>query len=565
MDSQTLRYYEAAAAGLALRYESVESPVARHYAVAFPAGARVIDIGAGSGRDLAAMLAAGYKAFGVEPSAGLRAAAIAHHPELTGRLEEGALPALGLPFGGAFDGILCSAVLMHLPDAALFDAAISMRALLKPHGRLLVSLPSARTDVGPNERDAGGRLFRRYEPEELQLLLERLGFRLIGRWAADDALQRVGTRWFTLLFELASGSAVRAIDKIEGILNRDRKVATYKFALFRALAEIAMQEPRAATWLPEGKVAVPIDRIAARWLVYYWPIVASKRFIPQSQAEGAGSARPMAFRADLEALVRAFQGHGEHGGLSSWHAAATAGRLPAEVVTLQRAALRAIAAAIRSGPVAFAGGALDSGPVFEFDGRTRSVVMAADLWRELCLLGHWIVDAVIVRWAALTERFAVRQGVGSGEVVPLLLVRPDPGRTTAMARQVFLAAQVDRCVWSRRPLDEHRFAVDHVIPFALWGNNDLWNLQPTHPQVNGEKSDMLPAAQLLEESKLALLANWELLRSEVPEVFDRQAEALLGRRPNGQRDWQIELFGRLREAVELTAIQRGVERWLPGS
>ena len=57
-------------------------------------------------------------------------------------------------------------------------------------------------------------------------------------------------RWFTLLLELRSGGSVRAVDQIEGILNRDRKVATYKFALFRALAEIATQEPRVGRWLP---------------------------------------------------------------------------------------------------------------------------------------------------------------------------------------------------------------------------------------------------------------------------------------------------------------------------
>lgn len=310
-------------------------------------------------------------------------------------------------------------------------------------------------------------------------------------------------------------------------------------------------------------MAVSIERIAVRWLVYYWPIVASERFIPQSQAEGAGSARPMAFRGALQALVGAFHGQGEHGGLSSWHSAANTGRLSAEVDRLQRAALRSIAATIRSGPVAFAGGALDSGPVFEFDGPTTSVVMTADLWRELCLLGHWIVDAVIVRWAALTERFSVRQGIRSGEVLPLLLARPDPARTTAMARQVFLSGQVHRCVWSRRSLDDRRFTVDHVIPFALWGNNDLWNLQPTHPQVNGEKSDKLPASQLLEEARSDIVANWRLLRDLMPEAFDRQAQALVGKRPSAVQDWEGDLFGRLREAVELTAIQRGVERWVP--
>lgn len=49
---------------------------------------------------------------------------------------EGALPAIGLPFSGGFDGILCSAGLMQLPEPALCDATMTLRALLKPDGRL---------------------------------------------------------------------------------------------------------------------------------------------------------------------------------------------------------------------------------------------------------------------------------------------------------------------------------------------------------------------------------------------------------------------------------------------
>ena len=223
VDPQTLDFYERNAAQLAVRYESVGSPVAAQFAVAFAAGARVLDVGAGTGRDLAALLAAGHDAYGVEPSPALRAAALAAHPEVDGRLAGGSLPGLGQPFGGGFDGILCCAVLMHLPDAELFDAVLALRALLKPHGRLLLSLPSARGDVGPDERDANGRLFKRYDPDEIQLLLERLGLQQIGRWESADALQRAGTRWSTQLFELRTGGPARAIDQIEGILNRDRK------------------------------------------------------------------------------------------------------------------------------------------------------------------------------------------------------------------------------------------------------------------------------------------------------------------------------------------------------
>jgi hypothetical protein len=82
-------------------------------------------------------------------------------------------------------------------------------------------------------------------------------------------LGRSGTSWTTLLLERRSGAQQRPIDQIESILNRDRKEATYKLALIRALAEIATQEARCAVWSGVGTVGVPIHRIAERWLLYY--------------------------------------------------------------------------------------------------------------------------------------------------------------------------------------------------------------------------------------------------------------------------------------------------------
>lgn len=55
----------------------------------------MLDVGAG--RDLQALLDAGYDARGAEPSEALRSAALAAFPALSGRLTAGQLPALDNP------------------------------------------------------------------------------------------------------------------------------------------------------------------------------------------------------------------------------------------------------------------------------------------------------------------------------------------------------------------------------------------------------------------------------------------------------------------------------------
>ena len=561
MDDLTAAFYESHAVAVAQRYEAVESPVECRFPIAFIEGARVLDLGCGSGRDTARLIAKGYDAFGVEPSGGLRAAAIANHPELAGKIVDGMLPDIGKPFGGDFDGILCSAVLMHVPDSQLFDAALNIRALLKQHGRLLISLPLSRGESLVNHRDADGRLFTPCAPEEITLLFERLGFQLIGRWDSSDVLARAGTSWFTLLFELRNSGTQRPIDQIETILNRDRKEATYKLALFRALAEISTQESRLAVWMPNGEVGIPILRVAELWLQYFWPIFAASRVIPQSQAEGAGG-NALKFREPLTGLIANFQGQGEHGGLSSWQLAWSSNRLDPQLRTQLGTVLRSIVSTIKDGPVTHAGGALETGPVFGYEGQLRLIVMNAGLWRELSLLGHWIADAVILRWAALTQKFSYRQGISAGDVLTLLLARPDPLRATALARKAYAGGGVSECTWSGKTLRPD-FAVDHVLPFALWGNNDLWNLMPADPKVNGSKSDKLPTSELLISRQHVLQENWERLRSELTDPFDLQARHLLGKSLTASGGWKAELFSRLREAVEVTAIQRGVARWAP--
>ena len=148
MDKSTLDYYALHASEVAQRYEVAPSPLAHRFAESFSSEGRILDIGCGSGRDLAQLHKQGFQPYGVDGTEEFVQLAQVLHPELKGRVVQGLLPDLHTPFDGEFDGVLCCAVLMHIDSTELFNAALSIKRCLKVNGRLLISVPSQRSDTG---------------------------------------------------------------------------------------------------------------------------------------------------------------------------------------------------------------------------------------------------------------------------------------------------------------------------------------------------------------------------------------------------------------------------------
>jgi SAM-dependent methyltransferase len=106
------------------------------------APARVLDIGAGTGRDAAWFAALGHQVVAVEPTDALRLRAMALHPSPRIAWVNDALPELAVLRANhdRFDLIMMTAVLMHLDADERARAMPNIAGLLAPKGMLIIRL-----------------------------------------------------------------------------------------------------------------------------------------------------------------------------------------------------------------------------------------------------------------------------------------------------------------------------------------------------------------------------------------------------------------------------------------
>lgn len=192
-------YHRAADREFVSRYEALSSeeiyaPV-RDFVPDLPS--RVVDIGAGTGRDAAWFAAQGHTVTAVEPVAALREAGKACHSGCNIAWIDDSLPRLSMLAGeGPFDVVTLCAVWQHLDEPARGEALPVIARLLASGGRLVVSL-----------RHGPGGEGRRGFPISVQATLidsSRCGLRLLHRAEAPSVQagnRALGVSWTWLVLE----------------------------------------------------------------------------------------------------------------------------------------------------------------------------------------------------------------------------------------------------------------------------------------------------------------------------------------------------------------------------
>ena len=170
-----------------------------------------------------------------------------------------------------------------------------------------------------------------------------------------------------------------------------------------------------------------------------------------------------------------------------------------------------------------------------------------ELYEVLLELGPIIVgeESILSSWASYTERAADRiteaPELDQKEILNILTQSHHDIRDTQEIRKLVRNNKsLNKCVWSGKQLTDHNLHVDHIIPFSVWQNNELWNLLPATNTVNANKSDKIPTPGLITRSGERILETWNIYRENFGDRFLREAFNGLGYKQTDDLDSALE-------------------------
>lgn len=355
------------------------------------------------------------------------------------------------------------------------------------------------------------------------------------------------------------------------IIERDSKTSTYKFALLRGVIDI-IQENSPYIKVSNTEAEIPFGLLIEKWILYYYPIFDADKHIPQINGN-----TKLAIEQPLLNLVNIYK---LKGGFSAFYNDFKNGQLQINSSEFNFL-VNKIRDTIVKMPMKYIGGSLDSnhGPIFQEKlkklpkSQSNTIknlienygtfIIPKVYYDAFKLLGNFIngQDSLLFKWAEFSSK-------ASGQTLPVesvlneVLKSPIEERNILETKKIYkdLLQQNGsvRCVWTNQPINV--YDIDHLIPFSVWKNNDLWNLLPSTPTINNQKRDKIPTPELIENQKDIILNYWQLLNDNIGNRFQNEIKvALLG--DNDINQWKDKGILQLQESCDFLINKRGFEPW----
>ncbi len=568
-----MNYYSANAPTLTSRYNSLDPESLHaswsHFIPDDPGIA--LDIGAGSGRDANWLAEKGWDVVAVEPCKELRQQAQQiSHPNVNWLDDQ--LPQLRKlrSVGYQFKLILLSAVWMHVTPSSRARAFRVISELLSPGGILVFTLRH-----GNNKQENLERGFHDVSSDELKQLAKLRALAKLKYRGFDDHLKRSHVRWELLVFQLPD-DGTGSLPLLRHIIVNDDKTATYKLGLLRALIRIAEGAPGMVTKRTDDVVEIPFGLVGLYWLKLYMPLVLQYKLVQipgqnLTNQTGLGFAKPEHFY-QLKDRISPFD----------LRIGSTFDEENSRIVI---GAIKDSCDNIRKMPVKhtiYPGkDKLPENQVFSFEktsSRTDNkgswqinkenlsnfgnFMIPTELWDCMGQYACWLEPATINEWVKQMQGY---QTLYDDSVYYKALQWDEGRRDTQQVRNRVQKLQQSgekiHCVWTDKMLRENHYAVDHCFPWSRWYNNDLWNLMPASIRANGQKSEKLPSALLMHDSRDRITDWWNSAYKDnsMEEQFLIEAQAALPLVSDSTSDLAIIFEAVMHQRARLKANQQLVE------
>ena len=357
------------------------------------------------------------------------------------------------------------------------------------------------------------------------------------------------------------------------IIERDSKSSTYKFALLRGVIDIVSENSPYIT-IEGSRVSFPIGLLVEKWLLYYYPILNSSNKIPQINGDAN-----LAFEVPFGKLISYYN---SIGGFSAFYNDLKNRGIPSEVQANFIELAKKIKDTITKMPMKYIGRSISDEfySIFQFKSIGKKNIPSLvdieylinffgtfsipyDYFEAFRIMGSFIngQDSILFKWAEFSVK-ASGKNLSLSEVVDNVLKTPITERDVAESKKMYRAMLGKfgkiYCVWTGNQIQN--YDIDHLIPFSVWKNNDLWNLLPSKGSVNNQKRNKIPSVELIEKRKDLILFYWNSIYEYQPKRFQKEIQvSLLGN--NSFDSYQETAILQLKKSCEHLIINRGYEEW----
>ena len=364
-------------------------------------------------------------------------------------------------------------------------------------------------------------------------------------------------------------------NNISKIIERDSKSTTYKFALLRGVIDI-IQENSPYIECKENWVQFPTGLLIEKWLIYYYPILHCEINIPQINAE-----TNLAFGKQFKQLISDYE---TRGGFSAFYNDLKNKGIPKDLQSDFFELSKKLRDTITKMPMKYIGRSItnDFYSIFKYENKTIRIKSTIDIeslinefgtfsipfeyYQAFKILGSLITgqDSILFNWAEFSVK-ASNNNLSVSMVLNEVLKSPITERNIKDSKKLYSEILKKNgmfyCVWTGTKMTKTKESnIDHVIPFSIWKNNDLWNLLPSTAKINNNKRDKIPTPEIIEKQKELILEYWEIIYESQSQRFQKEIQvAILG---NLSFDtWKHNGISQLQNSCNYLIENRGFEGW----